>query len=103
MEIVFGAIGNSQVLPHCLFFFRSENSYKNIPKDKLAFLRDECSSSSQQKIKATKLKTLKQRIKDTCIANNYENNLFEYTVNWDVEKETFSQLENSVIDFIMHY
>ncbi|GCB33068.1 hypothetical protein [Bacteroides faecalis] len=77
MEIVFGAIGNSQVLPHSLFFFRSENSYKNIPKNKLALLRDECSSSPQQKIKATKLKTLKQRIKDTCIANNYENNLFE--------------------------
>lgn len=93
LEILFGAIGNAKVLPHSLFLFRSEESYNGMSDEYLLQYRDCVHNNSEMQEKADKLRLLKEKITEATHKNGYQDNVLSYTVKWDNEEKSFSQLD----------
>lgn len=93
LEILFGAIGDAEVLPHSLFLFRDEESYNGMSKDSQMLYRDSVHEEEEMQNKAQKLQSLKEHITEVCYRNGYQENLLHYKTKWNEEEQSFSQFE----------
>lgn len=82
MEILFGALGRKDLLPHSLFYFRDKESYDNMPAEKLPQYIDPVNSD--------KLEHLKQHIRSRCEAERLDN-VHTYRLEW--KDDRFTRLE----------
>ena len=80
MEILYGALGTKELIPHSYFFFRSDSVYEQMPAD----IRINYEDSDPEK--RYKLQRLKDKICTTYRQNNNENHIFHYTPKYDSER-----------------
>lgn len=87
MEILLGALGEHDLMPHSFFCFRKPDSYKDMPEEKKCEYIDALSLDEQIKKNAGRLVSLKTRIKDECKRLGMDNNIIEYTARWNDNKD----------------
>lgn len=85
MEILFGALGNQDLMPHSFFCFRNPVSYDDMPNDKKSLFVDSLSTKEEVRKNAVRLEKLKKRIETECEAAGLEKNIINYDAQW-IEK-----------------
>ena len=90
MEILLGAIGSSELLPHSFFCFRGKNSYDNMEMEERKLYIDAFSDNDEIQRHAQKLESLKNKIKDQCRDVEKKDNLLYYDVEWDGKEHKFT-------------
>jgi len=87
MEIIYGALSQYSLdTSHTLFYFRDDQSYKDIPKERLPEFCDSDPSMQQ------KLKALKQTIRQRIYEQGGEDDLVTlYRLRWDDEMDNFDE------------
>lgn len=87
IEILFGALGSSEILPHSFFFFRNPDVYDTIPlKYQSQYLEQDINSKA-------KLESLQRRIIETCRQNGVDDHIQYYDTIWDAGHECISGLK----------
>lgn len=83
MEILIGALGKHDLMPHSFFCFRKFESYEGMSEDKKREYIDAMSSDEQIRQNAVRLSQLKTRIKEECKRFNMDHNIIDYTAKWN--------------------
>lgn len=96
MEILLGALGNQDLMPHSFFCFRSQVSYNDMPSEKKIKYVDSLSSDEEVRKNAIRLEKLKQRIEHECEITGLKQNIIRYDAQWVENDETgmFDHLES---------
>jgi len=96
MEILLGALGNQDLMPHSFFCFRTPVSYNEMPSDKKSLYVDSLSTKEEVRKNAVRLEKLKKRIETECKATGLEQNIIKYDAQWIEKGETgkFNHLES---------
>lgn len=96
MEILLGALGNQDLMPHSFFCFRNPVSYDDMPSDKKSLYIDSLSTKEEVRKNAARLEKLKKRIETECEAAGLEQNIINYDAQWIEKGETgkFDHLES---------
>jgi hypothetical protein len=96
MEILLGALGNQDLMPHSFFCFRNSVSYDDMPSDKKSLYIDSLSTKEEVRKNAVRLEKLKKRIETECEAAGLEQNIINYDAQWIEKGETgkFDHLES---------
>ncbi len=94
MEILFGAIGKSDLLPHSFFMIRDSKAYNNM--DCLTKKRycEPIADDIDQTASANKLKRLKSRIIDLCHKHKKDDCISYYLPTWNEHNKIFTGLED---------
>lgn len=88
MEIMLGAIGDKQMLQHSCFCFRDAVSYEGMGNDEYtAFV-----TGQENEEVASKLKSLKSKIKKICEEAGTSESIVNYKCRWDRERQRFVDL-----------
>lgn len=100
MEMLFGALGKSDLIPHSFFFFRSDGAYSQMPADVRARFED------NDPKKQYRLQQLKNKIRTT-FQDNTDGHIFDYAPKYDPTKKSLTGFEefgekliNALIDDI---
>ena len=98
MEILYGAIGNDgEHMNHSLFFMRDISSYDLMPSELKPVYCDEVNTALPVPVQTRykrKLQELKEHIINLCELKHFEQNLFNYTLLWNVQEGHFDGLNN---------
>lgn len=96
MEILLGALGNQDLMPHSFFCFRNPVSYDDMPNDKKSLYLDSLSTKEEVRKNAVRLEKLKKRIETECETVGLEQNIINYDAQWIEKGETgkFDNLES---------
>lgn len=96
MEILLGALGNQDLMPHSFFCFRNPVSYNDMPSDKKSLYVDSLSPKEEVRKNAVRLEKLKKRIEFECKTAGLEQNIINYDAQWIEKGETgkFDHLES---------
>lgn len=96
MEILLGALGNQDLMPHSFFCFRNPVSYNDMPSQKKSLFVDSLSSDDQVRKNAIRLEKLKNRIEHECEIAGLKQNIVRYEAQWNENEETgkFDHLES---------
>ena len=96
MEILLGALGNQDLMPHSFFCFRNPVSYDDMPNDKKSLYLDSLSTKEEVRKNAVRLEKLKKRIETECETVRLEQNIINYDAQWIEKGETgkFDNLES---------
>ena len=96
MEILYGAIGDDgKYLDHSLFFCRRNDSYKDVPPEKLPFFLDDFNSGLSEKEKEDnreKRKNLREKIDRVIENSDCDAKITEYSLEYDKDNEKFTNL-----------
>ncbi len=87
MEMLYGALGKKELVPHSYFFFRSDSVYEQMPADIRVNYED------SDPVKQYKLQQLKNKIYSTYRQNNNENHIFDYTPKYDPKRCVLTSFE----------
>lgn len=85
MEILLGALGNQNLMPHSFFCFRSIDSYKDMPDSLKSSYIDAMSKDEQTRKNAFRIDKLKKRIETECEKAELEDNIVRYDAKWNEE------------------
>lgn len=94
MEILYGALGKNELIPHSYFFFRSDSVYEQMPAD----IRANYEDSNPEK--QYKLQQLKNKIYTSFQQNSSGEHIFNYTPKYDSEKCVLTDFEEFGKKFI---
>jgi len=100
LEILYGALGgDGNNINRSLFFFRDEDSYRNIPDELKPDYKDICNNalSDTDIIHLTsKLSSLKSKIRDACSRRMLEHHCEDYHLDWDLSKNSYYDMSNFI-------
>lgn len=88
MEMLFGALADSELLKHSYFFLRDEKVYNQIPEP----FRNDYIESEESRIE--KLKSLKHKVISYLEKHRADYNVFTYEAQWDKEKACLASLQD---------
>ncbi len=88
IEILFGALANSDVFRHSFFFFRNPDVYATIPEEYRKIYLD-----AEPRL-VSKSESLKRKISEMCTSGGEADNLFHYGVSWDSGSNAISGLQD---------
>ncbi len=88
IEILFGALANSDVFRHSFFFFRNSDVYASIPEEYRKIYLD-----TEPRL-VSKSESLKRKISETCASNGNADNLFHYSASWDGGSNAIAGLQD---------
>ena len=103
MEMLFGALADSELLKHSYFFLRDEKVYDQIPEP----FRNDYIETEEARIE--KLKSLKHKVISYLEKHSADYNVFTYETKWDETKECLvsfqdfgAQLKKVLLDDILN-
>lgn len=94
MEILLGALRDSETLNHSFFCCRDDESYLTMPEEKRKQVIDKESENKEIRDNAYKLDDLVNKIKNATREANLEDHIFPYTATWNDKTDAFTQLED---------
>ena len=94
MEILLGALRDSETLSHSFFCYRDDKSYGTMPEEKRKQVIDKESESKVTRENAYKLDALVEKINNATQEANLNDHIIPYTATWNEKTDSFNPHES---------